>query len=486
MPLPSPITTDPLELALEFGRGGDRLPEGEALRGYVLRHGAGRYRAATLLWDTELRALLRAVGRRGAGEARARLAERLLRFLEAAGWEAMAQSLVEALAEAREARLDFISNAPELYALPWELLPVGDSGQALGELPGTLLRYRWPGTRTAALAPAQARWRTEGRALLASAGADVPAQAQAEAAREALGERLSLLPGLSRAGLDDALRAAAREGAPFSTLQLLCHGGPGPQGQRLDWEDGPIDPEELQALLSPHAATLRLVVLSACAGGGVADAGSRLGDHARAVHRGSEALGGVQAVIASRLLLSSPGSVEMTRALYRALGAGLGVEGAFLEARDALITRSRRGADPEHVTLQLLSRGDEVLGAPDGDGLLLAQLRGGRRRLELTAQGRRWRVQGLLTAPSALLRAGAEVSEPWLAPFLGEALGAALLPDGAQELLEAAEAWSQGQGAPLRLHVEAEGAWAALPWEQARLPGLGAPLTVSVRRGAAP
>ncbi len=148
------------------------------------------------------------------------------------------------------------------------------------------------------------------------------------------------------------LERALRE--PPAILHLLCHGQTLPDGRayglRLDGAD-PVTPAALSALLAPHRAHLRLVVLAACLGSNPGSLDNALGSVAQAIIDA-----GIPAVIASRYPLSAAGSTRLTRVLYqRLLVEHESLEQAFLAARAAL--RAPLPAAPpslDAVALQLV------------------------------------------------------------------------------------------------------------------------------------
>ncbi|MCB9763079.1 MAG: CHAT domain-containing protein [Alphaproteobacteria bacterium] len=474
-------TPDPLRVTLEFGRGDAQpfQPKDRPRVEYVLRLGEGRYRAAAMTWDDELLQLLRVVrDPRAAAEVTARVGHRLRRFLEAAGWDRHEPAILAAVRQGRPARVAFISDAEELYAPPWELLAVGATGERLCELPDVLVRYQWPETWTAPLQGVDWRWRRTGRALLAWAGA-VPHAEQLAAMQEA-GPTIELAE-VTRPALLEALEADP----PVTILQLLCHGVPSGDGVSLAFADGPVDAHALRQLLIPAASRLRLVVLSACEGGGET-ATNRMGSHAQLLHRGTAAEGGIQAVVSSRFPLSWSGSVVKTRALHRALRQGQGVEGGVLAARAALMEAARAGGPPDHLSLLLHSRGDETLDAPDGDGLLRVRVAEGHVLAVWTASGRVQRLQAPFAPVGPILEDAtrAEGEDPLVTALLGEALHDRLFGGELRGLHDEAVAWAARTGRALRLHVEPAGPWAALPWEL--LANRGAHGVVSVARPEEP
>ncbi|MBZ4415748.1 CHAT domain-containing protein [Myxococcus sp. RHSTA-1-4] len=351
----------PIELLLELVRGEeseDAFHFQPVPQEYLLRRGHGSYASAALSWEPELLADLAELERLEPDRSVVqRLGDRLRSFLEQVGWDAQARDILAAVEQERPVHLTFRFAAAELYALPWELLTLGSSGRTLAELPGVLIRYEWPSARSE---PPSGTARG-GRILYAwsAAGGQVPHKAHLSALSQAcehgafpFDSERDVVANVSLGALGEAL---ARPGEPAAILHLLCHGGQRGQTQGLLWdtswgggEPELVDGAALRQLLAPHAGTLRLVVLAACRSG-AGMAGNHLGSVAQALHRA-----GIQAVVASRLPLSIPGSVVLTGSLYESLLAGpCSLEEAVGHARRRLALDS---ASLDQASLQLYAR----------------------------------------------------------------------------------------------------------------------------------
>jgi WD40 repeat protein/CHASE3 domain sensor protein len=331
-------------------------------QGYTLRGPSGGRERFDVPWSPALLADIDAL--RGSKRDPAviqRVGEVMHQALRPIGWVAIGEQIRAASEAGRPVVVTLRSNAAELYALPWELVVVGDSGQHLGELPGVLLRHEWPGTATSPEKPAP---RPEGGRVLfawSAAGGGVPAAEHKQALAAAWSEGQvffdpdrDVLAHTSAASLADALAAAEAAGRPFSVLHLLAHGGAAGStfGLALDGEVGAatlLDAGRLRQLLAPHAGSLRLVVLAACDGGNTGALGNHLGSLAQALHRA-----GLQAVLASRYPLSVAGSIVLAENFYRSLLVDLHpLERAFTIARAAL---ARRSEHLDWASLQLYAR----------------------------------------------------------------------------------------------------------------------------------
>lgn len=343
----------PISIVLDFARS-DKPEDPHAFRfepqDYTRRSSDGRITRFRIEWSEGLIADIEAL-RGGRDPAVAQRVGDLLRdALERAGWADLGHKIQAANAAGRRLTVTLRSNAAELYALPWELLTIGPSGQHLGELPGVLLCHEWPATTTAAEQPCP---RPEGGRILfawSAAGGAVPASEHLHAIDTSCADghvefdRVDdVLPHASAAGLGLALGQAAAQGRPFAVLHLLCHGGRSGSvfGVTLDGADGSavvIDGARLRQILVPYARTLRLVVLAACDGGNIGDPGNYLGSVAQALHRA-----GIQSVVASRYPLSADGSTVLASTIYRSMFVELrSLEQALIDTRSRLVLEEAR------------------------------------------------------------------------------------------------------------------------------------------------
>lgn len=356
---------DAYDLVLEFSRS-ENAGQPHAFRfapqHYLLRTPGGGFESAEFPWTPELLADLaeaRAPGR--APETIHRIGETLRAFLAAAGWVQHEAAIVRAAREGAPIFITIRSAAAELYALPWEFVALKSTGQLLGGIPGLVVRYEWP---EAPSFPDRAQGTRVGRVLFAwsAAGGAVPAEGHLAALTAAFAglpaafdPARDVVAHASYAGLAEALGRAAEVGPPIDALHLLCHGAALGQsyGLALDDAAGPgsavvVDAGRMQQLLAPHAGMVRVVVLAACDSGNSGAPGNHLGSVAQMIHRA-----GVRAMIASRFPLSAAGSTRLAAALFASLARGETLEGAFLDARDALL---RDPSQLDWASVQLYSR----------------------------------------------------------------------------------------------------------------------------------
>ncbi|HEY6175882.1 MAG TPA: CHAT domain-containing protein [Kofleriaceae bacterium] len=332
-----------------------------AAQNYLLRGPGGDFHSATLHWNDALLSDLAAVRKPGRDPVIVqRLGEQLRGFLASTGWPVAEDKIRDAVGK-RPVFVTIRSGAAELYVLPWELLTIEASGQHIGELPGVLVRYEWPDTRTRS----QSLDSGGSRFLLAWSG-QVPALEHQTAIQQAcrtgdqpFDPELDVLAHASCSRLSERLQAATDEGRPIRILHLLCHGTATGStfGLALDGDEPgdavvAVDAARLRQILAPHVETLRLVVLSACDGGNVGDVGNQLGSVAQALHRI-----GIAQVVASRFPLSVSGSNRLATMLYQTLvGRGTTLEEAFIAARQHL---ARDAAQPDWLSLQLYARAED-------------------------------------------------------------------------------------------------------------------------------
>lgn len=356
----------PLHIRLEFARADD-VEDPYAIRmgrqEYLLRGPGGTFGGASLRWNEALLAELAGVTRPNPDpEGAQALGGRLREFLEPTGWSAREQEIQQALDDDTPVVITVRSAAAELYALPFELLTIKTTGQHLGELPGLMIRYEWPGTSSTMSEPSPAP--EGGRILFAwsAAGGEVPVSDHYQSIRAGLeaGElpanKLIELRHASLAGIDELLNAAAADNEPIAVLHLLCHGVAAGQsvGLALDGDDGSevVDAGRLRRVLGPHAGRLRSVVLCACKGADPGALGTQLGSVAQVLHRA-----GIETVLASRFPLTVAGSTIFARAFYtELLGEPSSLEAAFLCGRRALTSQD---ASLDWASMQLYVRESE-------------------------------------------------------------------------------------------------------------------------------
>ena len=294
----------------------------------------------------------------------------MARFLDESMWFKDHEArILELDAEQRPVRIVFRSSAPELFALPWDLVRLPTSGIGLHELHDCLVRYQWSGAR----APVRTRsdpqggrvlfaWSDAGGALeveqeIATSLADTCQQAGIPFSREH-----DLLPNVTLESLGAALSDPQR---PVTALHILCHGMPSHEdthqfGLCLHHQDEGkarrvVSGTELAAALARHTPHLRLVVLQACHSGDVGYPGVTLAGVAQAIHRrGGSAEGrGVEAVISSRWPLRTHVARQFADHLYRGLLLqSASVEHAFVQARQTF-SENRGGVRGEFIRATL-------------------------------------------------------------------------------------------------------------------------------------
>ncbi|MBN9684341.1 MULTISPECIES: nSTAND1 domain-containing NTPase [unclassified Corallococcus] len=351
----------PLELTLHLVSG-ERTRDADRFlfqpRDYLRLEEEGTSKRASFPWNHALDDLANLGSSRPSPNTAQRLGELLRAFLMPLGWAQDEQRLRQALSDGGTVRLTLRLEPAELCVLPWELLALESTGQALSDLEGCTVCYERPGSKTHPPRPSPPP--AGGRILFAWAG-DVPAAAHQRALTEACARagyafdpKRDVLPHVSLASLEQALRSSEE---PIASLHLLCHGVPSEPGayglawnsSRREGELDVVDAASLRAALEPHAGRLRMVVLCACRGGDSGLPGNHLGSPARELHRA-----GLSAVVASRLPFSKVGSVIFTRALYgELLGRHASLEQSLAVARGAL---RLEGARMDGCSLQLYAR----------------------------------------------------------------------------------------------------------------------------------
>ncbi|GAB4562350.1 MAG: hypothetical protein Tsb0020_10600 [Haliangiales bacterium] len=334
--------------ARRFTTANDSEPSDTALRNLGEKHyrvrTRGSFRLATLDWDDDLWADLVALRRpQQDPDLLQRLSDRLGEFLQSTDWPQREADLQTALARNQPVHITICADAPEIYALPWNLLALASSSQYLGELPGVIIRFSWQESRQPRLSPQLDR----GCILLAwsAAAGQVPAAEHIAALRAACGrmrrvfdERRDIVAHVSWTRLYEALEDANARNRPVRILHIVCHGMEHGDGICLAWNDDDsdgaaiIDGPRLRQLLAEYAPELRLVILSACDSSREDRLSAHLGSLARTLHRA-----GIQTVIGSAVPLSTRGSVTFAKYFYRALiRHRASVTRAFMAARRPL------------------------------------------------------------------------------------------------------------------------------------------------------
>lgn len=359
----------PLEIILEFTSTRDSTASSEfswTEEKYDVKAAAGEGVVVPFPWHEPWfrKALERLEEPEPGSEVLERLGRCLRDFLRPTYWMREEDKIERALnaQPSRPVHLTIRSNADELYYLPWELLALR-SGRRLVGLKEYLIQYeRLPVQSQERIIP------PKGRILLAcsEAGGKIPAAAHEEAIRSAcervgfpFDSRLDVLHGLSRKSLIDALSDTAR---PVTALHLLCHGslvGTATYGLTFNsvksaHHSERLDATQLRDLIfsSPGSRSLRLVTLCSCQGGDAGTPANLLGSVARMFHQQ-----GVPAVIASRMPLSSTGSVRLTEELYGGLLAERNLREVLCAVRSRLRNELR---SRDWLSLQLYARAGDA------------------------------------------------------------------------------------------------------------------------------
>ncbi|NPC48731.1 SAVED domain-containing protein [Corallococcus sp. AB032C] len=350
----------PFEIRLEF-TGQSKKQFNWQKRAYYAKRSRGAGGTVTFPWPhlrEDLEALTRNEEERVPSE---RISKALSDFLRPADWALVEAQIQNALHQGRPVHLTICAeDADELYTLPWERLLLGN-GPPFAETDDCVLQYEYACEPRHEPAP-----RPQGRILFAwsSAGGWVPNEQHLHALKEVCASARfgfdpenDVLPNATAQRLSDKIRQSPR---PFTALHLLGHGkklGDGTYGIELnafEAADGPetLDARQLSTLLFAKANSLRLLTISACQSGDSGPPAHPMRSIAQMLHTN-----GAPAVIASRLPLSCPGSIQLTRTLYTRLlvdGANLGT--ALSDARRRL---RETGCYRDSRSLQLYARGGD-------------------------------------------------------------------------------------------------------------------------------
>ena len=226
--------------------------------------------------------------------------------------------------------LRIVLSASELAMLPFELSKTPTGAEPSAEW--LALQARRPICMTRHIRSASAegmRWPTDPRILLA-AGPDTPVDEHEQALTRVLqpwrndqgnvDHRLLVLRNATRAGIEQALARAARDGTPFSHVHILAHGVPlderdpaSPVG--VDLEGETLSGERLALVLTAvtHDGVVRpaVVTLAMCDSGKLADVRTVDASVAHDLHDH-----GIPLVVASQFPLSVRGSVPFVERFY--------------------------------------------------------------------------------------------------------------------------------------------------------------------------
>lgn len=375
-PAPAPVRipihisrdpNEPIASPPRKGPGGELEPEAEDGSDFVetsyrrLRDGVTRI--GKLMWREVHQALAELEDRSKRQLSRKQLPALLHGFLTKLEWDLEAAGVRD---RADGARVDvtFRFDFQELFALPWELTPVGADGPSLGDLERCLISYEKPGRRTEPRRPDE----PGGRILVITADSvrdPLPIQEHLAALAEAceaggipFDPRTDVVRDATLAKVQERL---AEMPARPTILHVLCHGtaleGGREPGIELRSDAGSpeaVKPLDFASALGEHAGNVRLVVLCVCHSAATGAASGPLGSLAMEIHQQ-----GIEAVIASRFLISKDGTIRFTQAFYRALLGDLrSVQDAFLMAR-AEMKKHVDTRTLDDLALQLFAREED-------------------------------------------------------------------------------------------------------------------------------
>jgi CHAT domain-containing protein len=265
-----------------------------------------------------------------------------------------------AAAQDQGLRIKLRLNAPELTALPWELMYDRRVGEFIALSRQTpILRYvelPLPDPQLAVAAPLRILGMVASPADLPPLEVDQEKGRLEEALRQLQDSRrlqLNWLEGQTWRDLQSALQSG-----PWHIFHFIGHAAPdlpGEGGALLladEYGDSfPLSAVQLGRLLADQS-TLRLALLNACDGAQARQASHFATIASLLVQRG------MPAVVAMQFAISDSAAIEFTSSFYGALAAGLPIDAATSEARKAI---SLAQPDvPEWATPVLFTR------APDG------------------------------------------------------------------------------------------------------------------------
>ena len=275
-----------------------------------------------------------------------RMGDQLQAFLYCAGWQQYESDIRKTLDNEQPVHITLVSNAAELYGLPWELLSFGHPRIHLGAHEHVVIGHAWPVDQAGDnldISGSDTRRPTRVLMLWSAAGGSVPKSTHIDALIRACTRADSIAFKPERDVIGSAtitrLRSALDEidAGERVALHILCHGMRRGDNFGLAWnkEDGTsafISPSALGHALVPHINKLCMVTLCACNSTSPSERGCHLGSTAQELHRI-----GVPWVIGTCYPLTKRASATFAERFYRSfLGKGSSVERAFVHARGQL------------------------------------------------------------------------------------------------------------------------------------------------------
>lgn len=255
-------------------------------------------------------------------------------------------------------QIDFVANAAELSAIPFEAALSSDDTPLFLSRGGVVLTRRVRG----AFAEEKPTWPKRPRVLFvwSAAGGEIPTDEHRDALLDALESWLparsadieKVFVEVGNAKLKDirsVVDAAAEAGAGFTHVHLLAHGTPvaGDNDDRfgvaLDHVIEGVDavkPEHLAEALTAIRSSSVVVTLAACDLGNQTDTITPEKSVAHQMH-----MSGIPVVIASQLPLTIDGSNILVRRFYRELLGGSDVRAALHASRVDLYNSPEAGHD---------------------------------------------------------------------------------------------------------------------------------------------
>jgi hypothetical protein len=243
-----------------------------------------------------------------------------------------------AVAQNQGLRIKLRLNAPELTAIPWELMYDGRAGEFVALSRQTpILRYAelpLPDPELSVTAPLRILGMLASPADLAPLDVEKEKARLEAAVRQLQDSRLLEVNWLEGQTWRD-LQAALQSG-PWHIFHFVGHAAwddAARQGALLLTDEygdsSPLNATQLGRLLADQH-TLRLVLLNACSGAQARQASHFTSIASLLVQRG------VPAVVAMQFAISDSAAIEFTTSFYGALGADLPIDAAVSEARKAM------------------------------------------------------------------------------------------------------------------------------------------------------
>lgn len=303
---------------------------------------AGPVREASLPWGP-LNGSLRRIQRLGySPHTSIFIGQQLQNFLHSAGWHQYESEIRKELDQNQMVHITLVSNAAELYRLPWELLILDHPRIHLGAHEQVIIGYAWPTDQAnTELDRSMSRIGRPSRIIMicSAAGGPIPKDIHIDALTKACSScryvdfqpERDVINAATIGRIKEVLRKV--QATEQIVLHILCHGASHQECHGLilnSFEGAPtyVSPSMLSQALAPHRNNLQLVTLCACSTANPGDTSHHSGSLTQAIHRI-----GIPWVVGARYPLPKVLSAVFVRGFYEKLLGPYSIEQAFSYGR---------------------------------------------------------------------------------------------------------------------------------------------------------